>query len=215
MPFFATGKEHLMSPLKSNSTTATLKPNIVETQDRVHKSQSRETILLQEHKSVQEGKVHELSTIESQALFNQAIEYMNRNRYKQAISLLKEALHIAPDNPYYLSYLGLCAAYNGEDPAATITICKRALALCPGDAVVHVNLGKAYKLKGDMKSAYSVFIDAWRRNREHPAPAAELSRLGIRRPPVLTFLDRAHVLNKHLGIWRVKLERLLKRERPF
>lgn len=204
-----------MSPLKSNSTTATLKPKPVETQDRLHRSQSRETILVQEQKAVQQAKIHEISTLESQALFNQAIEYMNRNRYKRAIALLKEALHIAPDNPYYLSYLGLSAAYVGEDYDAAITLCRRALSLCPGDASIHVNLGKAYKLKGDVQSAYSTFLDAWRRNKEHPAPAAELSRLGIRRPPVLTFLDRSHALNKHLGILRSKLERLLRKDRPF
>lgn len=204
-----------MSPIKSNSTTATLKPKPAETQDRLHKSQARETIFLQEQKSAQQAKVHESSTLESQALFNQAIEYMNRNRYKRAISLLKEALHIAPDNPYYFSYLGLCAAYVGEDCDAAITLCRRALSLCPGETTIHVNLGKAYKLKGDLQSAYSTFLDAWRRNKEHPAPAAELSRLGIRRPPVLSFLDRSHALNKHLGILRSKLERAFKKDRPF
>ena len=203
-----------MSPLKVNSTT-TSRPVAVEVPDRVHKTQTRETIFLQEQKPPKQANMHESSTMESQGLFTQAIEHMNRNRYDKAIALLKQALHIAPDNPYYLSYLGLCAAYNGENHEAAITLCRRALSLCPGDTAIHVNLGKVYRLKGDIKSAHSTFLDAWRRNKEHPAPAAELSRLGIRRPPVLPFLDRSHTLNKYLGKLRAKLERFFKTEHPY
>ncbi len=204
-----------MTPLKTSSLNGNGGASTLTAVDRLHKSQSRETLVLQGHKPSPNSIKHESSTIESQALFNQAVEYMNRNRYGRAVELLKEALHIAPDNPYYLSYLGLCTGYAGNDFGAAITLCKRALVLCPSDAVIHVNLGKVYKLNGDLTSAYSTFLSAWRRNKEHPAPAAELSRLGIRRPPVLTFLNRGHILNKHLGILRSKLERLLHKHPPF
>jgi Flp pilus assembly protein TadD len=204
-----------MTPLKTNASNGNAGAGMQSAVDRLHKSQARETIVLQEHKSAPNIKKHESSTIESQALYNQAMEYMNRNRYKRAIELLKEALHIAPDNPYYLSYLGLCVGYVGDDFDTAVTLCKRALVLSPGDAAIHVNLGKVYKLKGDLTSAYSTFLSAWRRNKGHPAPAAELSRLGIRRPPVLSFLDRSHILNKYLGVMRSRLERLLRRRSPF
>lgn len=204
-----------MTPLKPSSSNGNGGASAQTAVDRLHKSQTRETLVLQGHKTSSNVAKHESSTIESQALFNQAMEYMNRNRHGRAIELLREALHIAPDNPYYLSYLGLCTGYAGGDFGAAITLCKRALVLCPGDAVIHVNLGKVYKLKGDLTSAYSTFLSAWRRNKEHPAPASELSRLGIRRPPVLTFLDRSHVLNKYLGILRSKLERMLHKHPPF
>jgi predicted Zn-dependent protease len=204
-----------MTPLKTSGSNGAAGSQSLSIVDRLHKGQTRETLVLQESKASLNAVKHESSTIESQALFNQAMEYMNRKRYSRAIELLKEALHIAPDNPYYVSYLGLCIGYSGDDIATAVSLCKRALVLCPSDAVIHVNLGKVYKLNGDTTSAYSTFLSAWRRNKEHPAPAAELSRMGIRRPPVLPFLDRSHVLNKHLGMLRSKLERLFHRHPVF
>jgi Flp pilus assembly protein TadD len=149
--------------------------------------------------------------MESQSLFNLAIEHINRSRYGKAIPLLKEAVHISPENPQYLSYLGLCLAAEEIDFDAALKFCRRALVLAPSDTVIQVNLGKVYKLMGDTESAYRVFLDAWRRNKAHPAPAAELSRMGIRRKPVIPFLERGHPLNKYLGMIRALCLRLLRK----
>ncbi len=150
-------------------------------------------------------------TLESQSLHNQALEHIKRNRFDKAVPLLREALHIAPDNPFYMSYLGLSMGHEGMDFELSIALCKKALIFMPGDTMIRVNLGRVYKLAGDSSNAYSIFLDAWRRNKSHPAPATELSRMGIRRPPVIRSIDRSHWLNRHLGIMRAGCERLLKR----
>ena len=56
-------------------------------------------------------------------------------------------------------------------------------------------------------SAHDAFLSGWNADRKHPAPAAELTRMGVRRPPVLSFLPRSHWLNVRLGRLRARLVR--------
>jgi Tfp pilus assembly protein PilF len=147
-------------------------------------------------------------THESNALFNHAIEMLNRNRVSVARKNLEEALQICPQHPAYLSMYGLCVAIDGEDFDSARRICEKAVRINPGDPVSRVNLGKVFRLQGDNASAYEEFLAAWQLDRLHPAPAAELTRMGIRRPPVLGCLPRSHWANKFLGRLRSQLLRL-------
>ena len=72
-----------------------------------------------------------------------------------------------------------------------------------------VNLGRVYRLMGDNGAAYDVLHYGWNRHRTNAAIAAELTRLGIRRPPFLAFLPRGHWCNRYLGRLRATLERKL------
>jgi len=146
-------------------------------------------------------------THESKVLFNQALELITRNRLTDAMRKLEEALQIAPRNGAYLSYYGLCVAAEREDFESAIKLCDRAIKLDPADPVIRVNLGKVYRLQGNNAGAYEEFLEAWETNRHHPAPAAELSRMGIRRPPVIPFLPRSNWLNIQLGRLRAWLGR--------
>jgi len=147
-------------------------------------------------------------THESNALFNRAIEMLNRNRATAARKHLEEALQICPQNPAYLSMYGLCVAIDSEDYDSARRICEKAVKMGPSDPINRVNLGKVFRLQGDNGSAYEEFLAAWQLDKLHPAPAAELSRMGIRRPPVFPFLPRSHWANKFLGRLRSQLLRL-------
>ncbi len=150
---------------------------------------------------------HVIATPESQAMFNLALEHMHRNHFKEATRSLREALRMAPDNAHYLSFFGLCLARDTQDYEAAIQLCKRALEQIPHDTVLRVNLGKVYRLKGDNGAAYSSFMEAWEENQRHPAPAAELTRMGIRKPPVIPFLPRGIWVNRFLGRLRKRMKR--------
>lgn len=150
---------------------------------------------------------HVIATPESQAMFNLALEHMHRSHFREAARNLREALRMAPDNAHYLSYFGLCLARETQDFDSAIRLCKRALDQIPHDTVLRVNLGKVYRLKGDNASAYSSFIGAWEENRRHPAPAAELTRMGIRNRPVVPFLPRSSWCNRVLGRLRARMNR--------
>lgn len=146
-------------------------------------------------------------THESKVLFSQALEMLSRNNVQNAILHLEEALHIAPDNPAYLSHYGLCVALDRADFDTGRRVCERAIRMDPRDPVNRVNLGKVYRMEGHAKRAHETFLKAWKQDKTHPAAATELSRMGIRRPPVLSFLSRSHWLNVRLGRLRARLDR--------
>jgi Flp pilus assembly protein TadD len=149
------------------------------------------------------------STLESQALYTVALEKINRNRFRDALNDLIQALRIAPTNANYLSYFGLCLAHTEKDYERAVRVCFQALEAQPKDPLMRVNLGKVYKLKGDNAAAHESFLRAWKLQKGHPAAAAELTRMGIRRPPFIPFLPRGNPANRYLGKLRAVLERKL------
>jgi Flp pilus assembly protein TadD len=147
-------------------------------------------------------------THESNVLFNRALEMVNRNRVTPARKELEKALQICPRHPGYLSLYGLCIAVESEDFESARRLCESAIRLNPRDPLSRVNLGKVLRLQGETGAAYGEFIAAWKLDKQHPAPATELSRMGIRRPPVLPFLPRSHRANVMLGKLRSRMTRL-------
>ncbi len=148
-------------------------------------------------------------TLESQALYNLALERITRNNFGKAMDYLIRSLQIAPGNALYLSYFGFCLAQVNRDYDRAVRHCKHAVNALPREPIAWVNLGKVYRLRGDNASAYEVLQRAWRINRKHPATATELTRMGIRRPPFFPFLSRSNRCNKYLGMVRANLERRL------
>jgi tetratricopeptide (TPR) repeat protein len=155
-----------------------------------------------------EGAAVPTGTHESNVLFNRAVELVSRNRAGAARKQLEMALQICPQHAAYLSLYGLCVAAESEDYESARRICERAVRMNPRDPLGRVNLGKVLRMEGDNEGAYEEFLTAWKMDRTHPAPAAELSRMGIRRPPLLRFLPRSHWANIHLGRLRSRVLRL-------
>jgi Flp pilus assembly protein TadD len=151
-------------------------------------------------------------THESEVFYNQAMELLSRNHVKAAMKQFEEALQISPNNALYLSHYGVCIATERDDFPSALKLCERAVKIDPQNPVARVNLGKVFRLQGDNARAYKAYLEAWKKDKTHPAAAAELSRMGIRRPPVLSFLSRSHWLNRRLGILRAKIERSVMRK---
>jgi Flp pilus assembly protein TadD len=139
-------------------------------------------------------------------MYNLAIEKMHHCRFREAMRDLREALRLTPNHPLYLSFYGICLAQERQYEEA-VRHCKLALDLSPDDTILQVNLGRVFKLRGDKGSAHRLFLQAWQSDKRHPAPAAELARMGVRRAPVLNFLPRSSWLNRALGRVRARLER--------
>lgn len=139
-------------------------------------------------------------TFESRELYAKAEAHIRRNNFGKAASLLKEALKIAPDNPRYVSAMGLCIAMQG-DHAEGERLCREAIAAADQvtDPILLVNLGRICLKRGDRQDAREYLLKAYQLDPTHPATALELSSMGVRRKPVITFLDRNHPLNIKLG----------------
>lgn len=145
---------------------------------------------------------------EARSLLQAALEKIKLSQFAAARVDLENALRVAPEDAVLLSFYGLCLAHSNE-VGRGLAVCERAVRHKPDEVIARVNLGKVFRLAGDNQAAYRTFLRAWQANRRHPAPATELARMGIRRPPVLGFLPRSHWCNRHLGRMRYRLERQL------
>jgi len=152
----------------------------------------------------------EKETFESRNLYIKAAGSVKRGNFRNGISYLREAVKIAPDNPDYLSLLGLCSAKDG-DISGGKSLCSRAVSLAPDEAVPYVNLGRVLLEEGRRQEARTVLLKAYRIDRRNVEVALELSHMGIRRNPVLSFLSRSHPLNVYLGRLRHSFLTWLKR----
>ncbi len=135
---------------------------------------------------------------ESREFFHKAQASIHRSNFKRAASLLKEALKIAPGNPNYMSHMGLCMGMMGNLRESEI-MCRKAITLAPLKPILLVNLGRVLLEQGKREGARKAFKRAYEIDDTHAAAALELSRMGVRRKPVIPFLHRNHPLNIYLG----------------
>lgn len=150
----------------------------------------------------------EAEAFESRELFRRAEIQINRGRFREASAILTQALKMAPDNPIYISQLGYCVGMLGNLSDGE-KMCRRAMTMAPTVPIILVNLGRMLVEKGLRQEARILFTQAYQIDNTSSPAALELSRLGVRKPPVLPFLGRGNILNKYLGILRFHLFELL------
>ncbi len=145
-------------------------------------------------------------TFESREFYIKAEANIKRNNYGEALGLLEQALKISPEHPVYLSMMGLCESMMG-DSAKGEKMCRMALQLagCERDPMLYVNLGRVMLERGDRIGARENYMKAYRRDNTNAPAALELSRMGVRKKPLISFLGRDHPLNKCLGKLRHRL----------
>ncbi len=140
----------------------------------------------------------ESDTFESRELYIAAESSIKRGNYRRAAGLLNDALKISPENPIYLSMLGFCVGTQGNLDAAE-SMCRKAIKLAPQEPIVHVNLGRVLIEQGRRKEAREALMRAYKLDNTNAPAALELSRMGIRRKPVIPLIGRNHPLNVRLG----------------
>lgn len=152
-----------------------------------------------------EQLVEEKETFESRELFVKAENLIRKGDYKRAAVLVNESLRISPDNPLYLSAMGLCSGMQGKLVEGE-KMCRKALSMSDGrEPLLLVNLGRVLLGQGARKEARSCFSKAYALDNTNSPAALELSRMGVRKKQVLTFLDRDHPLNVFLGRIRYRI----------
>ncbi len=148
-------------------------------------------------------------TFESRELYKKAISKIKLESFDEAAMLINEALKIYPDNPHYMSAMGLCVSMQGNLFAGE-NMCRRALELAKEkDPLLFVNIGRVLLKSGKREEARKYFLVAYKSDNTNTPAALELSRMGVRRKPILSFFDRDHPLNIKLG----KLRHTIRRNR--
>jgi hypothetical protein len=100
--------------------------------------------------------------------------------------------------------MGLCLGMLGNLNEGE-AMCRKAVTLAPLEPILFVNLGRILLEQGSRREARRAYTRAYEIDDTHAAAALELSRMGVRRKPVLKFLHRSHWLNIMLGKWRHRI----------
>ncbi|MGH9707294.1 MAG: tetratricopeptide repeat protein, partial [Candidatus Acidiferrales bacterium] len=137
--------------------------------------------------------------------FKECLKNLRDGLASDALQHARRALGIAPKNPFYLSYTGLLAAVAEKRFGDGEALCREALGMKVNHAQLYLNLAEVYQQAGRQPDAIQVLekglISAGRDFRIRRA----LEKIGVRRPPVLSFLHRSHPVNRTLGVLRHRL----------
>lgn len=106
--------------------------------------------------------------------------------------------------PVVLSCLGYCLAREEEAMEKAFALCREAVRREPGNPLHHLHLGRVYLIAGKKEQAVTAFSSGLSFG-EHPEILKELKRIGMRQPPLFTFLSRRHLLNRCCGLLLARL----------
>lgn len=135
------------------------------------------------------------------------LAYMREKNWDSALNTLLESQKRFSDlpeenvPPVLFSALGLCYAMARNNILSGLTYCQRAISMDHFEPGFYQNLGMIYLKTGDKKKALAVFQKGLKLNPEHSGIWSQISQLGFRKRPFLSFLPRQHFINKYLGMW--------------
>jgi Flp pilus assembly protein TadD len=145
--------------------------------------------------------------------FKQGVSLLRRGQSSEALEHLRRAAELQQQNPYYLSFLGVCFARAQGKWTAAVELCKTAINLKRKEAQLYVNLAEVYVSAGRRDRAVETLDTALIYCKADSQITRMRGRLQKRRSAVLPFLERGNLLNRGLGKLRHRvLKRLLKSE---
>ena len=144
--------------------------------------------------------------------FKKGLTFLRNNYAHKAVPHITTAVELDKANPFYLSYLGLAIAAAERNWDKAEEICYRAVQMKRTQAELYINLAEVYRLAGKKDDAVEVLTIGRQMTRKDPRILAALRKYGIRRPPVISFLDRQNFLNKKLGKVRYRILKSMGKE---
>jgi tetratricopeptide (TPR) repeat protein len=131
--------------------------------------------------------------------------YLEAGKFEHAEACLRAGLGRVPDHPECTAYLGVCLAAGQRKYVTAEKLIKGILESRPYDPTAWYALGRINLLGGRREQAFANFAKARRVSRDDAHVEQLVDELDPRRPPVLGFLSRDHVLNRLLGRLRARL----------
>jgi tetratricopeptide (TPR) repeat protein len=116
-----------------------------------------------------------------------------------AVELLRQAARRDPENPYYVSYVGLGLGHAEGMWGEAERLCHRAVCRGRRQAQLYLNLAEVYVSSGRRQAAADTLALGLHYMPHDQRLREEYSRLIVRRAPVFRRLPRGHVLNRVLG----------------
>ncbi|MBI5043002.1 MAG: hypothetical protein HZC10_04055 [Nitrospirae bacterium] len=146
-----------------------------------------------------------MQDLSSEELFKAGVKLLKQGKNKDALASIKAAIKKGGYEgaeempPNYLSYLGLAIALAEKRYRDGAELCEKAVKKEFYNPTNYLNLGKIYSVGGYRLKALNAFNDGLRIDRTHKELIEELKKIGVRRRPIIPFLQRKNVLNKFLG----------------
>lgn len=141
-------------------------------------------------------------------LAEKGIELCQQNRWKDGLPFLAqvaEADHAddtLPDTFY--SYLGFGISIVENRVKEGLLLCQHSVKTNFFSPENFANLAGVHVLAKDRVSAVKAIEKGLALDAQHPYLVQQMHKMGWRRPPVISFLDRTNPLNKYLGRRRHK-----------
>jgi Flp pilus assembly protein TadD len=146
---------------------------------------------------------------EAFAEFRKALGYLRDGSPDDALPHIRRATELEEHNPFYRSYLGVTLARSEKKWAEAEMLCDKALRMKRDQPQLYLNLAEVYVASGRRQDALETLYMGIRYAQRDRRLGEMLSTLSTRRPPVFTFLDRHHFLNRNIGMWRHRIFKLL------
>jgi predicted Zn-dependent protease len=144
-----------------------------------------------------EGKA--MIQIEAFQEFRAGLTFLRGGDASKALPHLRSALDQEPDNPYYISYVGLAVAAAEQKWAEAEKLCHSAMRMNRRQAQLYLNLAEVYVAADRKQDAADILARGLHYSPHDLRLKMALDRLAIRRSPIVKFLPRSHVLNRNLG----------------
>lgn len=122
-----------------------------------------------------------------------------------AHDLYRAAQQIDGNDPRVLSRLGMTLTIVARDEYKGVAFCEEALRRGCDDADSLWRLALVYQATFQRERAVRAVRRGLQIDGNHPGLIDLIVALGVRSPPVLSFLKRSHPLNKYLGLLRHRL----------
>jgi len=137
--------------------------------------------------------------IESFQEFRAGLALLRGGDAHKALPHLRSALEQEPSNPFYISYVGVAIAAAEQKWAEAEKLCHSAMRMNRRQAQLYLNLAEVYVAADRKQDAADILARGLHYAPHDSRLKMALDRLAMRRPPVLAFLLRAHLINRSLG----------------
>ncbi|HEU0264330.1 MAG TPA: tetratricopeptide repeat protein [Geobacterales bacterium] len=134
---------------------------------------------------------------EAERLYEEGVRAVASGNTLVALVHLEKAA-LLTQSPVICSYLGYCLAKERGGVRKGMALCQEAIKAEPRNSVHYLNLGRVLIVAGRKREAIDTFRLGLKQGKNREI-TRELERLGTRREPVLSFLERESLLNRFLG----------------
>lgn len=134
--------------------------------------------------------------------FKQGLDRIRDADSERALEHMRRAVQLEEHNPFYLSYLGLLLARTERKWGEAEELCGAAVKMKRNQPQFYLNLAEVYVTAGRRDDAAETLLHGLKYAQRDIRLKLMLSKLIVRRRPVLPFLARDSFLNRQLGRWR-------------